>query len=391
MAFCGRCGNPVEEGAVCGCSVSAKPRIDTVKAKGFFESLKNRMGIGDPERNATDTYERDMPIVQDCIRSCENEIPVKQYKIAVLRNLLRLERSEGRLQVTNKRVVFRAAGRSIGGRTTIQQEFAIDELSGIEAQRNYRFGFIYLVFGFVIFSLVLSLFAGIFGSVDYFFAQRRVDSIRSQIQRAEERYFNDVEQIERRHGDNPERMLDELNRLSERYQNNRERLQNRLMNAYSSFGVFGVVKYIIGAAGLFAFFWFHRKWLLKLAILGVSYAAFMSPIRASFGMFDSPWAMLGGFNIFTLITTLVLIIGLALYSLKPNLVLLFKTRVGLESAVPIKIQRSRGFWMWQQDGGTGFSEVFPTDESESAIREVNAMISDIQKMGDFGVQKWLNK
>ena len=38
--------------------------------------------------------------------------------------------------------------------------------------------------------------------------------------------------------------------------------------------------------------------------------------------------------------------------------------------------------------GLGFSEVIPTDESETVIRELSALINDIQKLGDFGIDKW---
>jgi hypothetical protein len=67
--------------------------------------------------------------------------------------LLKFERAEGRIQVTNKRVIFRAAGRSIAGRTTLQHEFAIDEIAGIEAQNNFKFSFLYVVFAALIMAL----------------------------------------------------------------------------------------------------------------------------------------------------------------------------------------------------------------------------------------------
>ena len=42
----------------------------------------------------------------DLIRPVKNEIMIKQYDIAVLRNPFNFERTEGRMQVTNKRVIF---------------------------------------------------------------------------------------------------------------------------------------------------------------------------------------------------------------------------------------------------------------------------------------------
>jgi len=348
------------------------------------------MGIGEPARNATDTYERGMKIVPECISPNEGEIPVKQYDISVMRNPLRFERSEGRLQITNKRAIFRAVGRSVGGRTTLQQEFAIDELSGIEAHRNYRFGFIYLLIGIIVFSLMAAIGGGIFTSLNEVFTENRRASVFAQIERADDRYRADREQIQQRHSGDSQRMQEELRRLDERHQNNRERLQNRLRGSSISF--FGVVMFIIGLAGLAAFFLLRKRWLLKLAILGISSAAFaggMINVFFSFFAGNTGGIASGMLSIiFGFLTLLLSIIGLALYCLKPNLVLLIKTKGGLEGAAPIKIQRSRAFWSWKQDEGTGFAEVFPTDETESAIREINAIINDIQKLGDHGVNKW---
>ena len=204
-----------------------------------------------------------------------------------------------------------------------------------------------------------------------------------------------------RHSENPDRMQTELQRLNERYQRDMTNRQNNLRNPTS--GIFTIIKYIIGLAGLAAFFLLYRKWLLKLAILGVSSAAFVPattfiPFFPGNDMFMYMYGMGGmgrqgpGFIpiFFGFLTLVIIIIGLALYSLKPNLVLIIKTKIGVDGATPIKIQRSRGFWAWRQDSDSGFAEVFPTDEAEGAIREINAMIGDIQKLGDQGVQKWLN-
>ncbi|MCL2820789.1 MAG: hypothetical protein FWD38_08195 [Oscillospiraceae bacterium] len=361
----------------------------------FVLSLKNRMGIGEPERNATDCYERGIPIVPNCIKSNENEIPVKQYNIAILRNLFKLERAEGRLQVTNNRVIFRAVGRSIGGRTTLQQEFALNELSGIEAHRNYRFGFIYLLFGIIVVTLMIALSSSLFISIDRYFYESRISSINNQIQKAEEKYRTDVEALRNRFG-NPENLQPELDKRSEQYDKDMQRLRDR---KNSPSGFFGVVNFLIGLAGLLAFFFLYRKWLLKLVLLGISSAAFMPPTMFIPFLISYFEDFLYGYNsspgiftmLFGIITLVVIIVGLALYSLKPNLILLIKTKGGLEGAAPIRIKHSSGFWIWKKDGGIEFSEVFPTNESENAIREINAIISDIQKLGDYGIQKWANR
>jgi hypothetical protein len=275
--------------------------------------MKNRMGIGSPEKNAADVYERNMLIVPDCIQQNENEIPVRQYNIAVMRNALRFERAEGRMQVTNKRVIFRAAGSSIGGRTTFQQEFAIDELAGIEAMCNYRFGFIYLLLGIII--VALSATTG---------WQIIITS----------------------------------------------------NNAAAAL----VLGSIFGFGGLVPFFVIRGEFLFKLLPLGLSVGGFGTLYMATDAQI---W--------FTClaISAIINIFGLGLYCFKPNLVILIKNKGAVEGAAPIKIERKRNFWKWWQDSGEGFAEVFPTSETEGAIREIGAMIADIQKLGDFGLKKWV--
>ena len=162
MAFCTRCGRPIQEGQICSCSVNQMPKTNTSSKQGFWTSMKNHMGIGDPERNLTDCYERGQRIVPDSIKTNESEIPVKQYDIAVLWTLLKFERAEGRMQVTNKRVIFRACGRSMAGRTTLQHEFAIDEIAGIEARRDYKFSFLHFLGASILTSTVDSILITIF-------------------------------------------------------------------------------------------------------------------------------------------------------------------------------------------------------------------------------------
>lgn len=107
----------------------------------YWVAFKNRVGLGEPETNDVNYYERGLEIVPQCIEKDEGEVPIKQYNAAILRTRLKFARAEGRLQVTNKRVIFRATGRSFAGRTTLQQEFAIDEISGLKITKNHRFSF----------------------------------------------------------------------------------------------------------------------------------------------------------------------------------------------------------------------------------------------------------
>ncbi|HPU41360.1 MAG TPA: hypothetical protein PKY26_03005 [Acetivibrio clariflavus] len=120
---------------------------------GFISSLRDQSGVSEPASRAEDPYERNVPIVPDCMQPEEDEIVVKQYNIAKLRTRLKFMKAEGRLMVTNKRVIFRAAGTSLTGNILQQHQFKLDEIGGIEIHKDYKFS----ILNFIGFSLLNSL------------------------------------------------------------------------------------------------------------------------------------------------------------------------------------------------------------------------------------------
>lgn len=307
--FCTRCGKPIEDGEICSCSANRISKIDTSSAKGFFESMKNRMGIGNPELNKEDAFESGKQIIPECVKSNESEIPVKQYTVATLRNRIfgiPYTKAIGRMQVTNKRVIFRAPGRCLAGRTTLQHEFAIDEIAGVEARREYVFNIWDLIIG-----LIVTFFGG---SIIITLIAFLCDG-------------------------NPER---------------------------------DIVSTLFGIAGCIPFFMTKKKWLLKLLCLGGSFSS----------LFYGGGALL---SILSIIPFFLILFTLFIYSIRPNLVLLIKTKAANE-AIDIRRKKIRPFT--DKDEHTGYMEVIPADDAEKCIREIDALINDIQKLGDFGIEKW---
>jgi len=444
--------------------VSNKNQFEKISSVGkFIISMKNRMGIGSPEKNATDTYERGMEIVPACIRANENEIPVKQYNVAILRNILKFERAEGRMQVTNKRVIFRAAGRSVGGRTTLQHEFAIDEIAGIEARNNFKFSFIYLIFAFLIItlaSLIIYQSPANFRIVPHGFSLPGIESTGSQMYRisrimnpkfiqtafvneqtaisltrqaedkvrnAHERFSNMKEaeekaEIDSREGiqrtrrvqtrdrwgylqwsnqtyrDTSEASLKEaqdilnaaitarenaeaewqssITELEDAKKNEAKAVKKREITVMVWRIFITLIGLLIGIGGLIPFFLLNKKFGLKLFILNFSVFGFTLALAASEFRF---------FNALVILANIILLVCLFLFCFRPNLVISIKNKGGVTAAVDI---RRDTMFTRHHEKGTGFSEVIPTDETERAIREIGAMIGDIQKLGDLGLQKW---
>jgi hypothetical protein len=400
--------------------------LNNTKMGEIFESIKNRIGIESPERNAADTYERTMAIVPDCIKANENEIPVRQYNIAILRSLLKFERAEGRMQVTNKRVIFRAAGRSVGGRTALQHEYAIDEIAGIEARSNYKFSLLYLVFAILIVAAASFLIHGpdavgiitsrgtqsarISGIMSPNHVERaswNESAAISQTREAEEKLIKAAEQTElakaaeeraalgtEYYRDRSAQRLQEAQGILEAATAKRKiagkEEQNLIAEIETAKGneekaiksraatvtvwkvLMSILGLLLGIGGLIPFFALYKRFGLKLFILNFSIFGFALSFAAS------------GISIFWLFLMLSLIITLVcifIFCFRPNLVISIKNKMGSGEG-PVDIRSG---------SKSGYAEVFPTKETEGAIREIGAVIGDIQKLGDLGIEKWVKR
>ena len=89
------------------------------------------------------------------------------------------------------------------------------------------------------------------------------------------------------------------------------------------------------------------------------------------------------------IFALVSLFTLFVHSIKPNLALVIKTKSASEA---IDIRRKKkslfGGTLNDKSDHTGYTEILPDADAELSIRELGAIINDIQKLGDFGVEKW---
>ncbi len=187
MPKCKFCGRELAEGERCTCPQSVGPDLDerdyfkipvnkntiarvreTLATAG--ETISARGSERDYTARAVDgAFEKGLKIDDQCIVPTEQEIPVRQYDIARLNTPL-WKRAFGRLQITNKRVLFRAAGKSLVGPVIIEKEFSLEEIGGIEVKTDYRFDWlIFLLSGLGILCLTgiyVLILSGIVNLVD---------------------------------------------------------------------------------------------------------------------------------------------------------------------------------------------------------------------------------
>ena len=163
--FCKYCGSELDENGKClnkDCpsNIENKSEPDKARNKNFNSTFNGSFGFEKPKESLKKnllSYKKDMTaesgklIVPECVDPDENEVSIKQYDVVRLQTLLSGAFAEGRLQITNKRVIFRAHGASLNGSTVIQNEFSIDEVGGIEFRKEPCFNFMVAVILLIIF------------------------------------------------------------------------------------------------------------------------------------------------------------------------------------------------------------------------------------------------
>jgi len=349
--FCTQCGKPLEEGQICDCSAKVE-NVEKIEKPFKKVKFKAENSAEKKERREADIYERGQRIIPDNVMPNKGEISVRQYDIAILRSRSKFTRAEGRLQITNKRLMFRAAGRSLMGRTTLYHEFAIEDIAGLEIRRDYRFSFWDLLLG--IFVLLMSLphpiaYALHLPALSGFIGNEHIYKV--------EFFIFDI------------------------------------FYGRSNYWLGIVLSVIFLGLSVFLIFKMKRRYLLKILLSSISFICLLRVLT----LFDpsSGSLFLALINSLLMLASYValfasgigIIIFTVLSSFKPNLAIDIKIKGG---ASPIQIRRKKSGIEGSKGGAsdveyTGFSEVLPGRDTDRAISTLGAIINDIQKVGDTSV------
>jgi len=329
--FCTKCGSALDENGQCpNCHSSEVDETflqDTVKkavnsADSFVVKLKRQMGLGWENETGLNVFEKGQNIIPDNVTPDEGEVPIRQYNVATLCSRIQQKRAEGRLQITNKRLIFRAAGISLAGNTVLQHEFTIDEISGLEIRKSHRLSFVSVVAAFWL-AVTCNELAG--------------------------------------------------------------KIINPLVNISADFAA--IIALILALIFIAPFFIVKGHFWLKLASTAIASSAIGAVNR-----FSIQGLIMGTAQLFTLPNTLeviidfIILINIMLVAFVPDLTLCIKAGSGSDA---IQIRRKIwGLWLKNPDENSGFSEVRPGPDAEKAAKEVGALISDLQVMGDEAIEKW---
>jgi len=279
------------------------------------------------------------PIVPSLVTPCEGERQVKQYHCTHLHSKLLGLKADGLLSVTNRRVIFHASGLSITGRSIIQSEIPIEDVSGISVFKGHYFSIKHLLFGMIINSVSYGVFTALMALLS----------------------FGDASSA-------------------------------------------NVIRWIVGIGGFVGAIALaqgsHYQSIKALVSASLAASAFIVLAGSSilsgllggsnpYGYFGAPRRTTGSSFAILLVfaTSILILILLVKYAKRLTMSLAIGSKGGASS--PIVISGMSGLGLANSAAPKAL-ESEPTAETDQMIKEIGALILDIQTLGDHGLEKWLS-
>lgn len=289
-----------------------KETVEKVKStvSGIRDTVAENADFFNAAKNGDSVYETDLPVVDQCIVPTEQEIPIRQYNIARLSTPL-WKKAYGRLQVTNKRVVFRSTGKSLAGPVMIENEFSLEEIGGVEIKTDYRFNLL----TFVLSGIAIVLLSAFYTWFYSLFIKWGLKA-----------------------------------------------------GTMAPAVVFSILT-IIGTAAFFVIV--RRGYLFKSTAMNACGISVLMIALAKSGKFG------------VVLAVIAFIVGLIMWiyaGIVDDLHILIKVKGAVGT---MEIGRKL-----RTDERSGFSIVRPWKDTEIAIREIGALLDDVKRFGDAGIDKW---
>ena len=333
--FCTECGSRIHNSRPCPCTVKppSPPPIDEGPAPG---SGYGKYALEDDVPEINQDYDNNTYTNSYFAASITGEIPIRQYHIALLCGWTRVVWAHGYMQITSKRVIFKAEGRK---QTCVQRELALKEIAGIEAVNGYRFSIPHFLMG-----LAVILAGAVLMALVTFMGGWAVTNIFVTRPPALEYLRQSIDMIT---GDGAV----QVSRLSL------------------------IIGLVAGFGGGTLYFLLRGKPWLKIILLGLSLGGFFV-VGLSGGVFALMLLVMG---------TVVCVYGMIVFAWLPDLVITVYTPAGV--GVDMMRANRLGAVLCGR-ASAGYAEAAPTVETDSAVYEIGAIIADVQTLGDAGAEKW---
>jgi len=294
-----------------------------------------------------DTDDGEISIVPNKISAMSGEMPIRQYHVANLRNLLRFTLAAGYIEVTNKRVIFRAEKQNKARNATIHREFDIKHVAGIEGVSSYRFSLPAAAIGLVTIVAFAALMAWLVLSFTHGFA-RDLLSLDTATHMSMPALWLIIP-----------RAIEGLT-------------QGRQPDVNSISMIVGLVA---GFGGIALFFVLRGKFWFKQMLLGISLGGF-GVVALTYNTFAF---------VLLAVSVVMTIVGLVIFSWMPDLTINVRSMEGQE----ICLIRRRSLSLLAGAPTARYAESAPREDTEAALSEIGAVIGDIRVLGRAGVDRWL--
>lgn len=261
------------------------------------------------------------------ITPAEGEMSVRTYQCTRYNSRILGLKAVGYLSVSNKRVIFQALGDSNAGKSVIQSEVPIADVSGITSYKGTYFSIGHLLGALIVAGVVFSVLPTVFTL-----------------------------------------------------------LANSGDMTYDAFKGLVWVCAILSAIGSF----FVPNKNIWRTVLAAASAGILSTLATS-SLFQGILGGLMGRRSSGL--EILVVAGLAIYTLicvgsyarRPTFSLSVGSKGG--SSTPINISGATGIGIFDVAAGKALTAE-PGEEAETLLKELGAVVLDIQMMGDFGINKW---
>lgn len=265
-----------------------------------------------------------MDLLAGNVIPAEGESTVRTYHCTYYREKSLGLKSGGFLGITNKRVIFQAAGETTAGRSLIQSEVPIADVSGINSFKGIYFDFFAMIGALLLASLAIFLVPSILTAMSYWL---------------------------------------------------------------ESYTFFKVVGWLLALGALAGSFLLSVKSIWRTFLVGVSAGALLALAGIGIMDTLAALTGSGGGDFWILLLLIGALVYLLMcaswYARRPTFSLEINSSGG--SSTPIRIASAGGF---MNMAALNTPNALPGRDAETMLHEIGALITDIQTLGDYGIAKW---
>ncbi len=265
-----------------------------------------------------------MDLLSGNVVPAEGESTVRTYHCTYYREKALGLKSGGFLGVTNKRVIFQAAGDTPSGRSVIQSEVPIADVSGINSFKGTYFDLFALLGALFLAGLAMVFIPALLTGLSF------------------------------------------------------------ILESYTFFQIIG---WLLAIGAFVGSFLVSIKSIWRTFLVGVSAGALLSLAGTRLLDAMSVLTGGGGGSFFIILLFLGAVVYMLMcaswYSRRPTFSLEINSSGG--SSTPIRISNAGGF---MHMSALNTPNALPGRDAETMLQEIGALITDIQTLGDYGISKW---